>query len=135
MASTNWRRWSRWAFVFGFAAVMTGLWMQFGLTVSPLLASVLWNVYLVVNFGGACLTYLIQGYLGPEWMTAGPELGSVVFGESSYESNGFDFPIEWIAVLATVFLGAMVQGMVYAAIGSAILRCWRRRGDAPARGS
>lgn len=126
MASVSERRWPRWAFVFGFAAVMTGAWTQFGLTLPTLLDTALWHIYLIVNFGGACLTYLIQGYLGPEWMDAGPELGSVIYGEST-SLVGHDFPFEWIVVLGTVFLGALVQGLVYSAIGSAILRWWRRR--------
>lgn len=122
------QRWGWLAFAVAFAVAVTGVWFWKAPTFSDAIGSALWHFYLVVNFGGACLEGLVQGYLTHGTM-ASPESGPIVAG-NAYEggpSSAWFVGTGWVWSAAAAFVGALLQGLVYAAIGSAILRRRRRR--------
>jgi len=117
MAFMTKRRWRFLAIALGFAVVVTGMCLGSYIAVSGRWAAALWNLYLVVNFCGACLAYLAQGGRSLQLVSVDPSLG-IGYGATL---------LGWIGYFLAVFAAATVQGLIYVALGSAILRCWRRR--------
>ena len=106
-------------FAIGFAVVATGVWTALVASDSDTdLSNAIAYICLVLNFGGQFLTVLIQLIFGSGlWMIFGPP-------DPTVASGGW---LEWTWFVGTVFVGALAQGLVYAALGGACLRWWRAR--------
>lgn len=113
-------------FAVWFATVATALWStmvvldsNFDTPVSNGIATVLAYTNLTVNFGGGFLTFLIQLFVGFPL--------SMLLGLSEPVAlPGIDL-LSWAWILATVFVGAFVQGCLYGVLGLTGLRWCRGR--------
>lgn len=124
------RKWL-FAFALGFAVAMIAV-GRFVLSWAADPAA--WNVYLVVNFVGVTLGAILQTLIAPLLgVFMGGPIEAIGSGGETYALVGSG---TWIAdyldefLLATNFVGAFVQGLVYAVIGSSLLR---RLGRKPRR--
>lgn len=103
------------AYAGAYALVVTGISVVFAVAEweSPL-ATALWIPVYILNFGGAFLTFLIQLFVGSGLDT--------MIGEDWLPDS-----LWWTWIVATVFVGALAQGLLYSVLGEAVLREYRRR--------